>query len=216
MAFAASMALYRADFAGDVGRICMGSETIDRSADLDRAWSAMMAAAQRGERIAYETLLRDCVPHVRRVIRRSGVRPDLVDDVVQEVLLTVHRARQTYDPTRSFTAWLSAIAQRRAIDMLRHRGRQDRREVMDDTTFDTHADQSATPEEAWEDQSRRKTLKDAIASLPPGQREAMESLALRQLSLDEAAEATGKTKGSLKVNLHRALKALRIRFERTD
>ena len=46
-----------------------------------------------------------------------------------------------------------------------------------------------------------------------GQREAVELLAVRQRSLAEAAEEAGKTKGALKVNLHRALKALRDRFD---
>lgn len=191
----------------------MGSEGEGRQSDVDQAWSMMMAAAQAGDRIAYETLLRDCVPHVRRVVRRSGVRNDLVDDVVQEVLLTVHRARQTYDPSRSFKAWLSAIAQRRAIDMLRHRGRQDRREVSEEAEYDRHPDDAANPEEAWEEEAKHMALLDAVASLPPGQREAMESLAMRQLSLEEAAGVTGKTKGALKVNFHRALKALRLRSE---
>ena len=48
--------------------------------------------------------------------------------------------------------------------------------------------------------------------LPDGQREAIEALALRQLSLDEASLLTGKSKGALKVNMHRALKTLRARF----
>lgn len=209
-------ALYRAGPLAGLSRNFMRTEGEGREVDVDHAWSTLMAAAQAGDRIAYERLLRDCVPHVKRIVRRSGVRQDLVDDVVQEVLLTIHRARQTYDPSRSFKAWLSAIAQRRAIDMLRQRGRQDRREVFDETEYDNHPDLTATPEQAWEDEARRLALRDAVASLPAGQREAMESLAMRQLSLEEAAKATGKTKGALKVNLHRALKALRLRSGQGD
>ena len=82
-----------------------------------------MAAAQGGDKIAYETLLRDCISFIRQVARAQGVHPDGIDDVVQETLLTIHGARQTYDPSRSFTAWLGVIAQRRAIDGLRRVGR---------------------------------------------------------------------------------------------
>ena len=42
-----------------------------------------------------------------------------------------------------------------------------------------------------------------------GQRQAIEELALRERTLAEAAAATGRSTGALKVNLHRALKALR-------
>lgn len=95
--------------------------------DLRRA--QQMAAAQSGDRAAYEALLRDCVPLIRVFATRKGVPVDYIDDVVQDVLLTIHRARQTYDPARSFTAWLRIIAERRAIDLLRRYGRQRAREI---------------------------------------------------------------------------------------
>ena len=43
-----------------------------------------MAAAQGGDRAAYERLLRQCVPFVAAIARRRGVPPDRSDDVVQE------------------------------------------------------------------------------------------------------------------------------------
>lgn len=184
-----------------------------RIAPSDLAWSALMTAAQAGDRVSYERLLRECIPHIKRVARRSGVRPESLDDVVQDVLVTVHRARQTYDPTRSFANWLSAIAQRRAIDHLRHRGRRERREISDDLAYDGHPDAGATPEGALERENRERDVRGAVAALSPGQREAVELLAVRQRSLAEAAAETGKTKGALKVNLHRALKTLRARFD---
>src|SRR6201987_3862320 len=92
-----------------------------KEGDCRRA--AWMVAAQAGDRAAYETLLRDCIPFIKQVARGLGIRPDLIDEAVQETLLTVHRARQTYDPNRSFTAWLRTIARRRAIDVLRRVGR---------------------------------------------------------------------------------------------
>lgn len=179
---------------------------------MDADWAAWMAAAQGGDRAAYERLLRSCSPLIRRVVRYQGIQADRVDDVVQEVLLTVHRARQTYDPARSFSAWLCAIAQRRAIDALRRRGRQDRREVFAPIDYDNHADPAQDQPRSVASGLRSKSVQEAVELLPEGQREAIEVLALRQLSLDEAAALTGKTKGALKVNMHRALKSLRARF----
>ena len=162
--------------------------------------------------MAYDALLRDCVPVIQLVARRRGVRPDRIDDVVQEVLLTVHRARQTYDPARSFTAWLSTIATRRAIDALRQRGRLDRREVHGPAPYLNHPDPEAGPASRLEEKDRAVLLGTAIAGLPVGQREAVELLGLQEHSLAEAAASTGRSKGALKVNLHRALKSLRERL----
>ena len=93
------------------GTMTVVAETSSQTEEADRRRAAWMVAAQAGDRAAYETLLRDCIPFIKRVARGQGVQPDFIDDVVQETLVTVHRARQTYDPNRSFTAWLRTIAQ---------------------------------------------------------------------------------------------------------
>ncbi len=182
------------------------------SDDLRRA--AWMAAAQAGDGAAYERLLRDCVPLIKSVARRQGVLGDRVDDVVQDVLLTIHRARQTYDPSRSFTAWLRVIAERRAIDLLRQSGRQGAREIHAPLAFEAYADASADPSTGLDRVDDAGRIGQALAGLPARQREAVQYLVLEEQSLADAAALTRRSKGSLKVNLHRALKALRGRLER--
>lgn len=179
--------------------------------ELDEAWSTLMIAAQDGDKAAYGRLLRECTPLIRRVVRH-GLRSDQIDDVVQEVLLTVHRARHTYDPARSFSAWIIVIAQRRAIDFLRRSGRSERREIYAPIEYERFAEEPVDPNRDLSRDQDSGALRTALDSLPPGQRQAIEALALRQLSLEEAAGETGRSKGALKVNMHRALKSLRERF----
>ena len=174
-----------------------------------RAW---MRAAQAGDQAAYGSLLRDCVGLIERVARRQGVPADRVDDVVQDTLLTIHRARQTYDPARSFTAWLAVLAQRRAVDLMRKTGRSAAREVHAPLAYEGHADDSAaSPRSAYGAEATSR-LGEAVADLPLRQREAVQLLVLQERSLAETAATTGRSKGSLKVNLHRALKSLRARL----
>jgi RNA polymerase sigma-70 factor (ECF subfamily) len=182
------------------------------SDDLRRG--AWMAAAQAGDATAYERLLRDCVPLIKSVARRQGVTGDRIDDVVQDVLLTIHRARQTYDPARSFTAWLRVIAERRAIDLLRHTGRHGAREIHAPIAFESYADETAGPATGLDQADDAGRINQALSGLPERQREAVQYLVLEEQSLAEAAALTRRSKGSLKVNLHRALKALRGRIER--
>ena len=184
------------------------ASTVETPGQRRAAW---MAAAQGGDRRAYERLLADSVALIRAAARRRGVAFDHLDDVVQETLLTVHRVRHTYDPTRSYDAWLTAIANRRAIDALRSHGRRDRRELHDEIAVDNHPDIDDASAAA-ESEQRAQRLRDLIETLPPGQREAIEQMGLRERTLSEAAELTGRNTGALKVNLHRALKALRERF----
>ena len=182
----------------------------------DRRLAELMRQVQDGDKRAYATLLRDCEPIIRRAARRAGVADDRVEDVVQETLVTLHNARQTYDPSRSFTAWLSVIAQRRAIDVLRRSGRRDRREIHAPLIYEQHADPDADAARGWEETGRARDLRVAIGGLSASQREAVEHLALREQSLAEAARETGKTTGALKVNLHRAIKALRQKLGGKD
>jgi RNA polymerase sigma factor (sigma-70 family) len=175
-----------------------------------------MVAAQAGDRAAYETLLRDCIPFIKRVARGQGIRPDFMDDVVQETLLTVHQARQTYDPNRSFTAWLRTIAQRRAIDGIRCNRRTGTREVHSPLAYENHSDSSGDPEEAVFRRDDTEVRNLAIGKLSAGQREAVVHLALHSRSLAQAAMVTGRSIGSLRVDWHRALKTLRAQFSGKD
>ena len=191
-------------------RLMITAETQSRSAD-DTRRAAQMAAAQSGDRAAYEALLRDCVPFINLIAGRQGVPADRRDDVVQDVLMTIHRARQTYDPSRSFNAWLRVIAERRAIDVLRQVRRHGAR-----VAFEAYPDHDADPARGIEHVQASGRVTEVLASLPAGQREAVEALVIREQSLAEAAMVTRRSKGALKVNLHRALKALRGKLERTD
>jgi RNA polymerase sigma factor (sigma-70 family) len=183
----------------------------DRRPD-DARRCTWMTAAQAGDQAAYGALLRDCVGVIERVARRQGVPADRIDDVVQDTLLTIHRARQTYDPARSFTAWLAVLAARRAVDLMRKIGRNAVREVHAPLAYERHADESAvSPRSAYGAEAAHR-LGEAVADLPLRQREAVQLLVLQERSLAETAAATGRSKGSLKVNLHRALKSLRTRL----
>jgi len=186
--------------------------TDPRADPADARLSALMAAAQAGDRNAYAALLRDCVPMVRRVAGRRAP-PDRIDDVVQETLLTVHKARHTYDPSRSFTAWLAAIADRRAVDVMRRAGREAAREVHAPVRYERHPDGGDGPGTGIERAQAAERAAAAVAALPERQREAVQYLVLQERSAQDAAAATGRSAGSLKVNLHRAIKALRVKLE---
>jgi RNA polymerase sigma factor (sigma-70 family) len=176
----------------------------DPSHDQLGAW---MRAAQRGDAAAYRELLCSLTPRIRRIVaRRYGLaRAADVEDLVQDVLLSVHAVRATYDPARPFMPWLMTIVRHRLADGARRHARTASREVhLDDVTFADPATNS--PENAGYD---LEALRDAVHALPAGQRQAIELLRFQELSLKEAAAASGSSVGALKVATHRAIAALR-------
>jgi len=172
--------------------------------DLD--WSILMARAQSGDADAYRRLLEEILPYLRAVVARWHRDRSDIEDTVQDVLLTLHTIRQTYDPNRPFTPWLAAIASRRAVDRLRRQGRARRGEAVLGGEYETFGRVQTNFEEA---ETRREALRRAVARLPPGQRRAVTLLKLQEMSLKQAAATSGMSIGALKVAMHRAMRTLR-------
>jgi len=173
-------------------------------------WSAMMARSQGGDREAYRRLLEGITPYIRALAVRQVRNRGDIEDTVQDVLLTIHAVRHTYDPARPFGPWLVAIANRRIIDGLRRRGRTSSHETPLDTEQETISDTGANLQERAMD---ARAVRDAVERLPAGQREALRMLKLEEMSLKEAAAVSGMSVSALKVATHRALKTLRKLFE---
>jgi RNA polymerase sigma factor (sigma-70 family) len=169
-------------------------------------WSALMARSQEGDQRAYLILLKSITPYLRTLARRGGLAADEVEDGVQDVLLTVHAIRHTYDQKRPFAPWLAAIARHRLVDRTRRRIRISARETELTDAHETLATDDANLHERTSDVRR---LRIAISALANGQRQAIEMLRLRELSVKEASAITGQSETALKVAVHRAVKRLR-------
>jgi RNA polymerase sigma-70 factor (ECF subfamily) len=169
----------------------------------------LMFLAQRGDSVSYSELLNEITPLLRRVVRRQRpfLSPEDIEDLVQDTLLSMHSVRATYDVERPFLPWLFAINRNRLADAARRYSRTESHHVaIDDTnvTFGTAVANTIT--EAYGDP---QALQRAIGGLPPGQRDAIEMLKLKEMSLKEASESSGMSIGALKVATHRAMSALR-------
>jgi RNA polymerase sigma-70 factor, ECF subfamily len=129
-----------------------------------------MACAQDGDGAAYRRLLEDVTPYLRSLAARHRALSGDTDDVVQDILLTLHIVRHTYDPGRPFGPWLVAIARRRIVDRLRRRGRIAAAETTLEPEHETIAAMGANLHMAV---ARRRELQGALGALPAGQRQAI-------------------------------------------
>jgi RNA polymerase sigma-70 factor (ECF subfamily) len=162
-----------------------------------------MRMAQAGEQDAYASLLVLLTTTTRKFARaRLGGVP-WIDDVVQETLLTVHRALHTYDPARPFGPWFYAIASTRLIDAVRRERRITRREAPRDSGFDV----AAPP--AGDQDVDVEAIRAAVRSLPERQRDVIEGLKFRDESVREVASRTNMTISAVKVTAHRGYRTLR-------
>jgi len=170
----------------------------------------LMRAAQHGDGGAYLELLRAITPRIRQAVRRQRgfVGAAGVEDLVQDVLLSVHAVRATYDASRPFGPWLTAIVRNRLADGARRYARVAQREVIVNDIDVTFSEPEAN--EPGVDEGDATALHEAVRALPEQQRRAIELLKLKELSLKEAAQVSGISIGALKVATHRAMASLRL------
>jgi RNA polymerase sigma-70 factor (ECF subfamily) len=175
----------------------------------DQDLATLMQAAQAGDTQAYVQLLREITPRLRQIVRdqRRFLKAEDIEDLAQDVLLSLHAVRATYDPQRPFMPWLMAITRNRLADGARRYTRGTAHEVQVEDLPVTFSDEGANIDsDGYRDP---EALRQAIRALPPGQRDAIEMLKLREMSLKEAAAASGTSIGALKVSVHRAIATLR-------
>lgn len=171
----------------------------------ERQSAALMKLAQEGDQSAYASLLVLLTSTTRQFARaRLGAVP-WIDDVVQETLLAVHRARQTYDAKRPFGPWFYAVANSRLIDVVRRERRVTSREVGTDVLPDAPGDGKA----AGDEEIDVDAIRAAVASLPGRQREVIESLKFEDQSVREVAGRLNMSESAVKVTAHRGYRTLR-------
>lgn len=167
-------------------------------------WTDLMRSAISGDNAAYSRLLKAIVPRLRagarRGLLRAGQPIDQAEDIVQEILLAVHLKRHTWDVNAPFAPWLFAIARNKLIDLLRRRGR--RVFVNIDDFADTLAGEAAA------ESIPATEVAAHLKSLPPRQREVLQSIAVESASIKDTAAKFAMTEGAVRVALHRGLASL--------
>ncbi len=163
---------------------------------------SLMIRSQSGDKQAYAVLLGECQSWLKRYYR-AKIAPDSIDDLVQEVLISLHRKRASYDISRPFLPWLAAIARFRWIDRLRQDYRSAAQSLSEDIPVDDHGHSVAA----------RLGLDGLLAHLPRAQAEAIRLAKIEGYSISETGARTGQSDASVKVNIHRGLKKLAATLE---
>lgn len=164
---------------------------------------SLMLRALAGDDAAYRAFLQAGATHLRAFLRRRMSRwPDDVEDVVQECLLALHNQRHTYDPSMPLTSWMYAIAKYKLIDWLRRHARRDQ---LHEPFGDAHELFSSADADAAD---AGRDLDKLLATLPEQQRAAIAHTKLDGWSVRDTAQVLKISEASVKVAVHRGLKAL--------
>jgi len=165
-----------------------------------------------GDAAAFDVLYqRYKAPLYRFVLRQSS--QEAVDELFQDIWLKVINARHEYQVKASFKTWLYHLARNRLIDLYRRNSIRpvdnnvDELETVTNTTI-------AEPEKQLQMQSQHEALLEAIAELPPDQKEAFLLREEAGLSVEQIAETCGTNFETAKSRLRYAMDKLRHKLDR--
>lgn len=165
---------------------------------------AMLAVRDNRDRTAFANLFDYFAPRLKGFIMRSGMGSAQAEEIVQEVMLTVWRKSDQFDPSRAqVSAWIYQIARNRHIDVIR----KEKRPIPEELTRDPGTEDDASQILAVEQETGK--LKQALARLKPDQRKIIEQAYLGELTHQEISMQTGLPLGTIKSRIRLGLEKLR-------
>jgi RNA polymerase sigma-70 factor (ECF subfamily) len=132
-----------------------------------------------------------------------------VDDLLQEILISIHKARHTYDGNRPYKPWVYAIAQFRLNDYLRAHYSDQLRHAIDLNELE-----EILPENVTETAISYESISVEVQKLPEKQATILRLLHQEGYTAKEVAEKIGMKESAVKVSAHRAYKVLKEKMER--
>jgi len=164
----------------------------------------MLDVRDHRDRAAFGALFDHFAPRLKAFVMRGGTGSGQAEEIVQEVMLTVWRKADQFDPHRAqVSAWIYQIARNRHIDVIRKENRPVPEELAEDRGAEPDTSQVMGLEQ------ETVLLKDALEKLKPDQRDVIEKAYLGELSHQQISDQTGLPLGTIKSRIRLGLDRLR-------
>jgi RNA polymerase sigma-70 factor (ECF subfamily) len=171
--------------------------------------AALMRLALAGDKQAYSALLQETSRFLRPFLSKRLNGASEVEDLLQEILLSIHKARHTYDGLRPYKPWVFAIAQFRLLDYLRNHYADHLRHAVELSEVE-----NILPENVTESGFNYESISGEIRQLPEKQATILQLMHQEGYTAKEVAEKMGMTESAVKVAAHRAYKILKEKLVR--
>ena len=169
----------------------------------------LMQQSLNGDAQAYARLLKETATLLRPYLAKRLYAGHEVDDVLQEILISVHKARHTYDGGRPYKPWIYAIAKYRLQDHLRAHYSDHLRDAEDLSELE-----EILPDDVTENGFNYESISREVDKLPEKQATILRLMHQDGYTAREVAEKLGMNESAVKVSAHRAYKLLREKLER--
>ena len=169
----------------------------------------LMRLALAGDQGAYAALLQETSRMLRPFLAKRLNDASEADDLLQEILISLHKARHTYDGKRPYKPWVYAIAKFRLLDHFRAHYSDELRRAEDLSELEEILQENVT-----ETVISYESISREVQKLPEKQATILRLMHQEGYTAKEVAEKTGMNESAVKVAAHRAYKVLKQRLER--
>lgn len=177
--------------------------------DTTDSLEVLMKQALNGDQRAYAGLLRETSRFLRPFLAKRLSFTNEVEDLLQEILISIHKARHTYDGNRPYKPWVYAIAKFRLQDYLRAHYSDQLHHAIE--LFEVEENLS---EYVTETAISYESISGEVQKLPEKQATILQLMHRDGYTAKEVAEKMGMNESAVKVAAHRAYKVLRNKLER--
>jgi len=167
--------------------------------------SDLLRAGLAGEQLEYAKFLSQITPMLRRMVGRKLASSD-AEDVVQEILISIHKARHTFDGERPIMPWLASIANFRITDHLRKHYAQMRHQTSD------IADYENILSDVTNDTPESESLDELLEGVPEKDKKILNLMHVEGYTAKEVGKQMNMNESAVKVAAHRAIKKIREKF----
>ncbi len=162
-----------------------------------------------GDDAAFEQVARGLTPRLRAFLRRLSGSNALADDLSQETLLRIHRARGSFARGSAVVPWALAIGRNCFISHFRAKKMRLSRGTLDLTTIEVPTGPDTDAEATLSARQSAAIVSRALAAMPVANREAFILIRYEGMSVAAAAQVVGISEGALKLRAFRAYELLR-------
>lgn len=165
----------------------------------------LLRLAVAGDADSYQRFLLEISKVIRALICKK-ISAAEIEDVVQEILISIHKARHTYDFERPLMPWIMSIASFRVTDHLRKHYSQMRHKTSDiDEFVDVLTDVTNEP-------SGSELVSEMFLEIDSKHQKILTMMYVEGYSAKEVGSSLGMNESAVKVAAHRAIKKIKQKF----
>ncbi|MEM6615864.1 MAG: sigma-70 family RNA polymerase sigma factor [Pseudomonadota bacterium] len=180
---------------------------MSKSRDFD---GLVRRVAEKQDREAFAQLFDHFAPRLKAYLMRLNAEDAQAEEIVQDVMLTLWRKANLFDPSKSSIAtWLFRIARNRRIDAIR----RDKSGLLDPEDPSFKPEELTPPDQVMDERSRDERVREALTQLPKEQLNLVRMAFFTGLSHSQIAEETGLPLGTVKSRIRLAFGRLRKTLE---